>query len=321
MTGAPGTDSPTVVDEISRLLEQCSEEELTSIIASLEDAPAVVAEAGALESAGLPDAAMSEEAPASSGAAPAAAATDEAELKAALRQKFIAAADNGELGDMLVATRTPGDEATSTDLASAKAALQDTLMSAADDGRLEKVLSSLGLQASEAEQVDAGATAELPPLVAQAKAPAPEAAAAPPPPPPPQEPMSPLSTKTLASVIGSRDIEVRLLEAELEELHAILADRDARVEALGEEVNNAVRQVRHRQLDLEYHHLKLEDRIRANTELESSKQALTMEIDRLQLEQRHAEIDLDSSRGSELLRIQGSLPWALRAGRKIPISS
>jgi len=115
-----------------------------------------------------------------------------------------------------------------------------------------------------------------------------------------------------------RDREVRQLEARLADLQADLAVKDRRVGDLGAQLDQTVREVRHRQLDLEFQQLKLEERVRNNTELEQLQRTLTQRAEEASLNVRHAALDIDIGRTittPRSVRVQGSLPWTLRKNR------
>lgn len=125
----------------------------------------------------------------------------------------------------------------------------------------------------------------------------------------------------LAEALLERDREVQKLETRLAELQANLADKDRRVADLGCELDATVREVRHRQLDLELQQLKLEERVRSNAELEMVQRSLSMRVEEAALNARHAALDLDLSRSLSTprgIRAQGALPWTLRKNRLLP---
>lgn len=152
---------------------------------------------------------------------------------------------------------------------------------------------------------------------------------------PPQEAGSAVDMGVLAHVLAERDHEVRALEARLEALQAELAVKDQHVAELGGELDATVREVRHKQLDLEFQQLKLEERIRGNAELEQTQRNLMVRVEEASLNARHAALDLEMARSGSAsgaapegfaagamspgvmtprgaLRAQGSLPWTLR---------
>mmetsp|Transcript_80717 Transcript_80717/g.218838 ORF Transcript_80717/g.218838 Transcript_80717/m.218838 type:complete len:292 (-) Transcript_80717:167-1042(-) len=125
----------------------------------------------------------------------------------------------------------------------------------------------------------------------------------------------------LAEALLERDREVQKLETRLAELQASLADKDRRVADLGCELDATVREVRHRQLDLELQQLKLDERVRSNAELEMVQRSLSMRVEEAALNARHAALDLDLSRSLSTprgIRAQGALPWTLRKNRLLP---
>jgi len=120
----------------------------------------------------------------------------------------------------------------------------------------------------------------------------------------------------LAEALLERDREVQQLEARLTELQAHLASKDKRVAELGGELDQTVREVRHRQLDLELQQLKLEERVRSNAELEQAQRNLSARVEEASLNARHAALDLDLCRATpRAIRAQGALPWTLRKNR------
>merc|ERR1712151_426320 len=122
----------------------------------------------------------------------------------------------------------------------------------------------------------------------------------------------------LTKVLTMRDQEVKELEAELASLQAELSAKDRRVADLGGELEVALREVRHRQLDLEFQQLKLEERVRNNTEMEQAQKSLVMRVDEAGLNARHAALDADMGRTmAGTVRVQGSLPWTWRKTRPI----
>mmetsp|Transcript_99673 Transcript_99673/g.281357 ORF Transcript_99673/g.281357 Transcript_99673/m.281357 type:complete len:304 (+) Transcript_99673:137-1048(+) len=124
---------------------------------------------------------------------------------------------------------------------------------------------------------------------------------------------------TLTKVLVDRDREVQQLEGRLAELQSELARKDKRVAELGGELDTAVREVRHRQLDLEFQQLKLEERVRSNTELEQAQRMLTERVEEASLSARHAALDVEMCRSTpRTVRVQGTLPWTLRKNRIMP---
>lgn len=123
----------------------------------------------------------------------------------------------------------------------------------------------------------------------------------------------------LTQALVDRDREVQRLEERLSGLQTELRTRDDRVSQLTEELDQTVREVRHRQLDLEFHQLKLEERVRANAELEQLQGVLSSRVEEASLSARHAALDMNMPPMTpRSLRAQGSLPWALRKGRSPP---
>lgn len=118
------------------------------------------------------------------------------------------------------------------------------------------------------------------------------------------------------AVLAARDEEVMALEERLAGLQHILAEKDKRVADLGNELDVAVREVRHRQLDLEFQQLKLDERVRSNVDLEQAQRALTARVEEAGMSARHSALDVDLSRMTPRgLRVQGTLPWTLRKSR------
>jgi len=124
----------------------------------------------------------------------------------------------------------------------------------------------------------------------------------------------------LTNVLAMRDQEVKELEAELAQLQTKLSSKDRRVFDLSGELDVALREVRHRQLDLEFQHLKLEERIRSNAELDQKQKGLLMRVEEAGLNARHAALDIEMGRtasGASAVRLQGSLPWTVRKSRPV----
>lgn len=123
-----------------------------------------------------------------------------------------------------------------------------------------------------------------------------------------------LDVSALTLLLSERDKEVQALEAKLSGLNAELGCKDQRMADLSGELDAAVREVRHRQLDLEFQQLKLEERVRSNAELEQSQRALAARVEEAGLQARHAALDAEmGSMGTpRSIRAQGSLPWMLR---------
>lgn len=125
-----------------------------------------------------------------------------------------------------------------------------------------------------------------------------------------------IGAASLAKALGDRESEVLALEARLGELRAALTAKDKRMEFLSTNLDATIREVRHRQLDLEFQQLKLEERVRANSELENSQRQLTAQVEEASLTARHAAIDVDACRTTpRAVRVQGSLPWTLRKSK------
>eukprot|EP00929_Paragymnodinium_shiwhaense_P098854 TRINITY_DN60366_c0_g1_i1.p1 TRINITY_DN60366_c0_g1~~TRINITY_DN60366_c0_g1_i1.p1 ORF type:complete len:273 (-),score=95.92 TRINITY_DN60366_c0_g1_i1:192-1010(-) len=125
-----------------------------------------------------------------------------------------------------------------------------------------------------------------------------------------------IDMETLTKVLVDRDNEVKELEAKLAELQDVLSQKDKRLSDLGGELDHAVREVRHRQLDLEFQQLKLEERVRSNAELEQAHRMLTAKVEEANLNARHAALDVELCRQTpRSVRVQGSLPWTLRKNR------
>lgn len=131
-----------------------------------------------------------------------------------------------------------------------------------------------------------------------------------------------IDVNTLTQMLVERDREVQALEAHLAQLQAELTEKDRYVAELGGELDKTLREVRHKQLDLEFQQLKLEERVRSNAELEQTQRVLTARVEEASLKSRHAALDADMSlltpRG---LRAQGSLPWTVRKNRLPAVSS
>jgi hypothetical protein len=126
-----------------------------------------------------------------------------------------------------------------------------------------------------------------------------------------------LSLEMLTSILAQRDQEVKSMEDYLAELQGQLQEKDQRVADLGAELEGAFREVRHRQLDLEFQQLKLEERVRTNAELEQAQRNLLAQVDEASLNSRHAALEVDLGRKSpRSARVQGSLPWMLRKNRQ-----
>lgn len=125
-----------------------------------------------------------------------------------------------------------------------------------------------------------------------------------------------LDLTSLAFALSERDKEVQALEAKLAGLQSELSAKDQRVAELGGELDAAVREVRHRQLDLEFQQLKLEERVRTNAELEQAKRSLTARVEEASLNARHAALDAEMGNMTpRSLQAQGALPWVLRKSK------
>jgi len=125
-----------------------------------------------------------------------------------------------------------------------------------------------------------------------------------------------LDLETLTKVLAARDEEVKELEGRLSAIHAELSEKDRNVADLGSELDLAIREVRHRQLDLEFQQLKLEETVRNNTEMEQAAKGLAARVDEASLSARHAALDVDMGRSMPgMMRAQGSLPWTVRKKR------
>merc|ERR1719235_972015 len=125
-----------------------------------------------------------------------------------------------------------------------------------------------------------------------------------------------LDLETLTKVLAARDEEVKELEGRLSEMQAELSAKDRRVADLGGELDLAIREVRHRQLDLEFQQLKLDETVRNNAEMEQAAKTLAARVDEASLNARHAALDIDMGRNMPgLMRAQGTLPWTVRKKR------
>jgi hypothetical protein len=126
-----------------------------------------------------------------------------------------------------------------------------------------------------------------------------------------------IDVDTLTQVLAARDEEVKDLELKLINIQAELSGKDHHVADLGSELDLAIREVRHRQLDLEFQQLKLEEMVRSNTDMEQAKKQLAARVDEAGLNARHAALDIDMAGRmvAGLVRVQGSLPWTVRKSR------
>lgn len=133
---------------------------------------------------------------------------------------------------------------------------------------------------------------------------------------PPGADGSSLDLALLSQILVDREAEIKVLEAQLGDLHSELTEKDRRAADLGSELDATLREVRHRQLDLEFQQLKLEERVRSNAELEQAQRQLSARVEEAALRARHAAIDAEACRTTPRgLRVQGSLPWMLRKNR------
>merc|ERR1712136_343167 len=92
-----------------------------------------------------------------------------------------------------------------------------------------------------------------------------------------------------------------------------------RVASLNSELSDAVREVRHRQLDLEFQQLKLEQRARANAEFERDQLLLAAQVDEANWSAKHAAVDADVMSSPRSARLQGSLPWMCARRNRSPL--
>jgi len=131
-----------------------------------------------------------------------------------------------------------------------------------------------------------------------------------------------LDISALTLLLSERDKEVQALEAKLAGLNSELGAKDQRMAELSGELDAAVREVRHRQLDLEFQQLKLEERVRSNAELEQSQRVLAARVEEAGLQARHAALDAEmGTMGTpRSIRAQGSLPWMLRKSQVLSTS-
>jgi hypothetical protein len=129
-----------------------------------------------------------------------------------------------------------------------------------------------------------------------------------------------LNLDVLTQILSHRDQEVKGLETQLAELQEQLMTKDRRIMDLNGELDCSIREVRHRQLDLEFQQLKLEERVRSNNELEQAYRSLTQRVEEANRDTRHAALDVDLARSlpprsARVQCVQGSLPWMLRKNR------
>lgn len=131
-----------------------------------------------------------------------------------------------------------------------------------------------------------------------------------------------LDLETLTKILSTRDDEVKELEERLNTTQAELSAKDRRVSDLGSELDLAIREVRHRQLDLEFQQLKLEETVRSNAGMEAAQKNLVARVEEVALHSRHAALDVDIGRTNMSMagfgRVQGSLPWTVRKSRPAP---
>lgn len=115
-----------------------------------------------------------------------------------------------------------------------------------------------------------------------------------------------IGAAALNKALKDRESEAVVLGARLKELRAALTAKDKRMESSSADLDATIREVRHRQLDLEFQQLKLEERVRANSELENSQRQLTAHVEEASLTARHAAIDIDACRTfPRAVRVQG----------------
>jgi len=283
-------EAQPVVSEIESLLDQCSPEELNGILQAIEGGES-------LES-------VMAQAPAPAPPAPAAAAVQ---------------AQAPSIAPVPPSAPPPG--------AGARRPVPGNLKAQAGGATGEQPQAMMAMDDVKAmlDQHSAMVLNEvrkLLPTAAPQVAPAPQAVACTPGPEPPQAlatvppDADSINMETLTKVLVERDNEVKDLEAKLAELQEVLMAKDRRVADLGGELDHAVREVRHRQLDLEFQQLKLEERVRSNAELEQAHRMLTAKVEEANLNARHAALDVELCRQTpRSVRVQGSLPWTLRKNR------
>lgn len=131
-----------------------------------------------------------------------------------------------------------------------------------------------------------------------------------------------IDLETLTKVLAARDDEVKELETRLCSIQDELSAKDRRVADLGGELDLAIREIRHRQLDLEFQQLKLDETVRNNAEMEQVQKSLVARVEEAGQNARHAALDSDMGRPmmGGLIHVQGSLPWTMRKGRPAPTS-
>eukprot|EP00933_Yihiella_yeosuensis_P062772 TRINITY_DN65767_c0_g1_i1.p1 TRINITY_DN65767_c0_g1~~TRINITY_DN65767_c0_g1_i1.p1 ORF type:complete len:240 (+),score=67.42 TRINITY_DN65767_c0_g1_i1:63-782(+) len=128
--------------------------------------------------------------------------------------------------------------------------------------------------------------------------------------------MDTIDIATLTQALSERDQEVKALEEQLAGLEQDVASKEKRAAELTNELDGTLREVRHKQLDLEFQQLKLEERVRSNADLEQAQRMLAQKVEEANLQARHAAIDADAGRYTpRSMRAQGSLPWTLRKNR------
>lgn len=296
---SPGEAGASVVDEIADLLRACSDNDLCDILSNLNGGEQPVGAAagetglagGAPDEVAVQDVEVKEN-----------GQTEDAEIRDNVKQCLLAGLESGSLDKALgeIQEAKTKAQAQSEDVEKkdaeieAKEAAKQCLLAGLESGSLENALR----ESKEPPSTTAPATCE-------------EAAAA-----------AVFEASLFTEAILARDEEVRRLEEELDGLQGVLTEKDARAEALNAELAAACREVKHRQLDLEYFQLQHEERLRLNRELEVSIKGLTDQIEEARLEERHAEIELEGggplSPCAETLRMQGSLSWAMRKGRALP---
>lgn len=130
-----------------------------------------------------------------------------------------------------------------------------------------------------------------------------------------------LEIAALTQALSERDREAQALEDRLNELQNELLAKDRCVAQLGGDLDATVREVRHKQLDLEFQQLKLEERVRSNAEFEQVQRSLAAQVADASLNARHAALDVDMGVSTpRTIRAQGSLPWTLRSKGRLPVT-
>lgn len=299
-------ESTPLVTEISSLLDQCTAGELSGILAAIDDGlPATVAFA---KKAG-PAAASAPVDPAAAPVGPVIAPPPGPRPSSGARP-------------VPARTRTAAQEAPAPPaLAASPAAVPATLDLACKLAPTPASNSMPGAHAPPAQtftaeevkrmlvEHSAALLAEVRRLVPDAPTAAPTVA-----------PVAPcedgIGTVALAKALADRESEAGSLETRLADLRAALMAKDKRMELLSTDLDATVREVRHRQLDLEFQQLKLEERVRANSDLEHAQRHLTAQVEEASLTARHAAIDADAClTAPRALRVQGSLSWTLRKSK------